>query len=156
MNRSNQSNTAGSFSLIAPKNLFEEFCISNDGRNRIEVRYTKEIESQKEYILHYKLSDTIQLTSFGAVLKALETDNIRFAYCDCRGYDDEGFRYYRCIYKIEEIYDLDVIYPSFDAVFCTRDTRLYQFSITTDQNSSNLFYSVKFADFEKPISGISP
>ena len=142
---------ASIFSAAAPKTLFENHFISNDSINPIKVQQIKEYESDTEYILCYSLNNTIQIVSLIALLKALETNCIRLAYCNCRGYDDNGFRYYCRIKRIEELKDLDMRLPSFDAVFCTRETLLYSFSITADINSSNLFYSVKLADLGKPL-----
>ena len=142
-----------SYSYTAPKDIFNRCNICYDSGKRLELKEIKEKETDKEYILIYKLSNTVQLDSFISILRAFETETICFAYCDCRGYDEDGYRAYSQINNIENMHNLDDEFASpyinFDAIFCDRETHQYRFSLTSDVNSSVLIYYVKLAKYGK-------
>ena len=144
----NPTSTMNSFSLIAPRDIFERKYIGYANGERIMCKGIKEGESDKEYTLIYLLTNTIQLNALPSILRAFETDKICFAKCECWGYDENDHRIYCAVNKIEDVDSLHN-YWSFKAVFCNRETKLYRFSLWADVNASGLSYYVTLKDFNK-------
>lgn len=144
----NPSTAIGSFFQPAPRDIFQQKQIGyRDGR-RIACKGFRENASSKEYVFIYLLDNTIQLDALPSILRAFETDEICFAECECWGYDDDDHRAYCAVRNIDDLAALHNFW-NFEAAFCHRETNLYQFSLWADINSSNLSYSVKFADLNR-------
>lgn len=152
-NGQEQGGAVSSISYTAPKDIFERCNICYDNGHRIGVEDIIEAEKGGTYIHIYKLTNTVQLDSFISILRAFETEDICFAHCDCRGYDEDDHRAYYQIQNIDDMRNLNDWFGSpfidFDAVFCDRKTQKYRFSLVSDVNSSSLSYYVKLADFDK-------